>query len=271
MTDSIEVRELNEEEYKVFLPRVNQFQTRFTFPLGDKHYYFDNGDDYFAWFRNMGNLHYFVALDGDEVVAVAAQIIRQLVSSTGEKTDPFWFLCDLKVHPDYRGLGVPEKIFTNRFPHHYFRCPRGYAVTIDPMDQGENAIVRMLQNFPLIPFSVATKLGVVMLDTELMEEVDPILRRHRGPVSYSSAAGIRDIVPENGGEPLQLLHAQFGPCAQPGYKNPVDDHYHMFCAPLGDSLLKDLEIRGIRPATTITVVHHRLDTWKWQFILTNEV
>ena len=164
-----------------------------------------------------------------------------------------------------------EKIFKNRFPHHYFRCPRGYAVTIDPIDQSENAIVRMLQNFPMIPFSVATKLGVIMLDTELMEEVDPILRRHRGPISYSSAAGIRDIVPESGGEPLPVLHAQFGPCAQPGYKDPVDAHSHMFCAPLEDALIKDLAIRGIRPVTTITVVHHRLDSWKWQFILTNEI
>ena len=271
MTEKIEVKELSEDEYDTFRPRISDFQTRFTFPINHQHFYFDNGDDYFSWFRTMGQLHYFVALDGEEVVAVAAQITRQLVNSAGEKTEPFWYLCDLKVHPDYRGLGIPEKIFTNRFPHHYFRCPRGYAVTIDPIDQSENAIVRMLQNFPMIPFSVATKLGVIMLDTELMEEVDPILRRHRGPISYSSAAGIRDIVPESGGEPLPVLHAQFGPCAQPGYKDPVDAHAHMFCAPLDDALIKDLAIRGIRPVTTITVVHHRLDSWKWQFILTNEI
>ncbi len=271
MTDNIEVKELNEQEYIEFLPRITDFQTRFTFPIDSKHFYFDNGKDYFAWFKNMGDLHYFVALDGEQVVAVAAQVTRQLVSSSGEKTEPFWYLCDLKVHPDYRGLGIPEKIFTNRFPHHYFRCPRGYAITIDPIDKSENAIVRMLQNFPMIPFSVATKMGIIMLDTELMEEVDPILRRHRGPISYSSSAGTRDIVPEFGGDPLPILHAQFGPCGQPGYNDPQEGHAHMFCAPLEDALIKDLEIRGIRPVTTMTVIHHRLENWQWQFILTNEI
>lgn len=270
MIDDIEVKELHREEYQSYLPRITEFQTRFTFPLNHRHYYFDNGDDYFAWFQTMGTLHYFVALDQGEVVAVAAQVTRKLVSPSGDSTDPFWYLCDLKVHPDYRGRGIPEKIFTNRFPHHYFRCPRGYAITIDPIDGSDNPIVRMLHGFPMIPFTVATKLGLIVLDTELMEEVDPILRRHRGPVCYSSPAGLRDIVPENGGEPIAVLHAQFGPCGQPGYKDPVEDHQHMFCAPLDDPLIKDLEIRGIRPAATVTVVEHGLSDWNWRFILTSE-
>ena len=243
MTEKIEVKELSEDEYDTFRPRISDFQTRFTFPINHQHFYFDNGDDYFSWFRTMGQLHYFVALDGEEVVAVAAQITRQLVNSAGEKTEPFWYLCDLKVHPDYRGLGIPEKIFTNRFPHHYFRCPRGYAVTIDPIDQSENAIVRMLQNFPMIPFSVATKLGVIMLDTELMEEVDPILRRHRGPISYSSAAGIRDIVP-----------------------NPAENHYPFYTRNLDRVHNQDTKTRSM--LIRICFAHRwrtlSLRTWRFE-------
>ena len=129
---------------------------------------------------------------------------------------------------------------------------------------------KMLDNFPFIPFTLASRLGIISLDAELMEEVDPILRRHRGPVHYRSLAGIRDMVLHSTGKPLPSLHAQFGPFSQGGFDNPIADHTHMFCAPLNDPLVRDLELRGIRPIATASVIHHRMDDWKWQFLLTSE-
>ena len=265
------VKELCEDEFKIYQDRIAGLQSHFSSPMGDDYFYFDHGSDYFSWFRSMGKLYYFVVLEGETVVAVAASTIRQLTSPSGEKSDPFFYLCDLKVLPSHQGQKIPEKMFTNRFPHHYFRCPRGYAISIDPVDGSDNSIVKMLDNFPFIPFTLASRLGIIALDAELMEEVDPILRRHRGPVYYNSLAGVRDMILHSTGQPLPALHAQFGPFSQQGYEDPVEGHVHMFCAPLDDPLMRDLEIRGIRPTATASVVHHRMDDWKWQFLLTSEL
>ena len=264
------VKELCEDEFKLYQDRIARLQSHFSSSLGDDYFYFDHGADYFEWFRTLGKLYYFVVLDGDDVVAVAASTIRQLTSPSGEKSEPFFYLCDLKVLPSHQGKKLPEKLFTNRFPHHYFKCPRGYAVSLDPADGSDNSVVRMLDNFPFIPFDLASRIGIVALDTELMAEVDPILRRHRGPVYYNSLSGIRDMILHSTGEPLPVLHAQFGPFSQCGHENPVDNHIHMFCAPLDDPLIRDLELRGIRPVATASVIQHRMEGWKWQFLLTSE-
>ena len=96
-------------------------------------------------------------------------------------------------------------------------------------------------------------------------------RRHRGPVHYNSLAGVRDMILHSTGEPLSVMHAQLGPFSQYGYENPVDNHIHMFCAPLDDPLIHDLELRGIRPEATASVIQHRMEGWKWQFLLTSEL
>ena len=74
-------------------------------------------------------------------------------------------------------------------PKHYLFCSRGYAISMDTGIGRENRIMLMMTRFPLVTISIATKLGIISLDCERMQSVEPILREYLGSVSYLSLEG----------------------------------------------------------------------------------
>ena len=271
MNRSFNIRELQNEDWEVFQDRVADLEKGTSYPLGADRFDIDHGKDYFAFFTRLGQLHYYVALNGDRVIAVAAAILRQISPAGSEKLETAWYLCDLKVHPEYRGQYIPFKMFVHAFPKLYPLCSRGYAVSMDAGIGCKNRVALMLKRFSLAPMSIATKLGIVSLDCKMMRKVEPILREHLGFVSYLSLEGKKDIILQSTASPMQLLHVQFGPCAQKGHPEPLDGYTHMFCAPIDHPLLEVLSYQAIYPSATATVIHHRMEKWDWRFILTSDI
>ena len=70
---------------------------------------------------------------------------------------------------------------------------------------------------------------------------------------------------------MPLLHVQFGPCAEQGHSDPIDEHVHMFCVPAGDPIESELASGGHSPSATATVLAHRMKRWDWRFILTSDI
>ena len=268
---SLNIRELHCEEWEVFQSRIADLEKGTRYPLGEDRFEIDHGADYFAFFTRLGRLHYYVALDGERVVAVAAAILRRVPPANRKKPRAVWYLCDLKVHPEYRGRYIPVSIFVHAFPKLYPRCARGYAISMDPDPERPNPVARLLKRFPLAPMTIATRLGIISLDAKSMQKVEPVLREHFGRVSYLSLAGKKDIILQSTGTPMPLLHVQFGPCAEQGFTEPLEDYVHMFCVVIDHPLLEILKRQAIYPSATATVVHHRMQKWEWEFILTSDI
>ena len=99
------------------------------------------------------------------------------------------------------------------------------------------------------------------LDSEKIKIIEPILQEHRGPISYVSLQGIKDIILQSSQSAMPLFHIQFGLCTQKGYANPIDGYIHMFCIPIGDPLVVILEKQDVYPSATATVIHHGMERW----------
>ena len=268
---SLDIRELRNKEWEVFQSRIASLETGTSYPLGEDRFEIDHGEDYFAFFTRLGQLHYYVVLDGDRVVAVAAAILRCVPPASHKKPKMVWYLCDLKVHPEYRGRYLPVSIFVHAFPKLYPLSSQAYAISMDTDSERRNRVALMLKRFPLAPMSIATKLGIISLDVKRMQKVEPILREHFGHISYLSLRGKKDIILQSTGSRMPLLHVQFGPCAEQGRVEPLDDYVHMFCVSVDHPLLEVLRDLSIYPSATATVIHHGMEQWDWRFILTSDI
>ncbi len=252
-----------------WVPGIVALEAGASYPLGSDRFTIDHGADYFAFFERMGELRYYLAVEGEEVLAVGCGILR--------REPRVWYLCDVKVRADARGRHIPLWMMDHGFLPNYLRCQRGYAVTMDP-PTGENRVVRLAMRFRWLSVGVGPKLRIWSLTAADAARVSPVLERHRGVVRWNSLVGVKDLVLASTGRPMALLHAEFGPERGPergpdrGPKRlPVDGAVHMFCAPDGDALTSELAAAGVLPSASASIIHHRMGAQDWRFVRTDEI
>ncbi len=251
-------------------PGITALEAGAWYPLGEDRFRIDHGVDYFAFFRRLGALRYYVAEVDGEVVAVAAGVLRRVPLVEGGPLKRCWYLCDLKVRPDHRGAHLPLRMLSRAFPLNYLRCPRGYGISMNPPG-GANRMVRLLQRFRWASATLGATLELFSLDAVEMNRARAFVETHRGPISFLSLAGKKDIVMEGTGRPMPLLHVQFGPLAEAGAPAPVPGSVHMLCAPVGDPLAAGLRRLGFTPSATASVIQHRMGSSDWRFVLTSDI
>jgi GNAT superfamily N-acetyltransferase len=245
-------------------------QTAF-YPLGNDSFQLDHGDNYFAFFDRLGDVHYFAALDGERVAAVGAGLLRQLPYRQGESARLTWYLCDLKVHPDYQRQHLSIRLLHYALQSCMSKCDRGYTISMNSGDGKPNRLVRIYEKFNLVRFRCSSILGIYSVDDVTMRSLEPTLIKYRGKISYLSLQGIKDLKLQSSGKMLPLLHVQWGANIQLDISTPLAGYTHMFCVPSGDDLAIALQAKGIFPHASASLVSHGMDRSDWRFILTSDI
>lgn len=80
------------------------------YPVGDgaDHFTIDHGPSYHPFFSQMGDAHFLIGIDGDDVVASLAGVLRTAV--LGDRRIETAYLADLKLAPTHRGGGLNRRI-----------------------------------------------------------------------------------------------------------------------------------------------------------------
>ncbi|MCB9598110.1 MAG: hypothetical protein H6719_35680 [Sandaracinaceae bacterium] len=251
--------------------RLAHFDEHWTYPYGEDRFRLDHGADYYAFFDRLGEVSAHAFVEGDEILGMGIAILRDVPFIAGERPRKAWYLCGAKVHPDHRGQGLSFRAATSRFLSHYVRCGRAYGITMNPGDGRENGVVRHARRYRLASLHVAGVLGLFSLDEDAMRRLEDIVVQHRGPVSYLSLEGKKDLIMQSTQARLPLLHVQFGACATRGEAAPRPGHTHMFCALLEDPLVRAMAAEGVEPSATATIVAHRMTKCDWKFVLTSDI
>lgn len=264
----IEIRAINRKNWTSLSAALQELESFAEYPYGEDHFKISHGSSYFSFFERLGEPLFHIAIEGQKVVACAAGVLRSIPTANG--TVNSWYLCDLKVHPDYRDQRIPSQLFRKSLFFNYIRCGRAYAVSMNPSDR-PNRVVEITKKFPYFPISLAGVLNIYSLDFDQVSEVSSVLQQFLGPVSFLSLAGKKDLLMKSSGQALPLLHIQHGPLADPaGELAPKEGFSHMICTQKNSQLDQALSSRFSISATA-SILAHRMNKFDWSFILTSDI
>lgn len=116
-----------------YVPALRRLEQAITYPIADgaDRFFIDHGADYHPFFTRLGEAHFVLALDEDareerrgapeaRVIGALAGVLRR--ADRGGRSIASVYLCDLKLHADYRGRGVVPRLL--RFALGLVRQPR---------------------------------------------------------------------------------------------------------------------------------------------------
>jgi GNAT superfamily N-acetyltransferase len=264
----IELKVIGPEHGDYYGKRLQELEKLAEYPYGNDFFRIDHGPSYFRFFERLGHSQFNVAIKDDKIIGCGAAILRSL-PQTRLTNVRAWYLCDLKVHPDYRGLRIPAQLFRKSLFMNYLRCSRAYAISMDQAD-GQNRVVKLLDKFPYFPIRPAGKLRIYGVGHQKMKALEMPLCKIVGPISYLSLSGKKDLIMKSTGDPLDVLHVQHGPLAEHQQPSPRPGAVHMLCAP-AESALDTLLRSHQEPSAQATILAHRLPGMDWGFILTSDI
>jgi hypothetical protein len=261
----IEIVTVDEKSKIIFGKAIQELESYANYPFGDDFFKIDHGINYFYFFERLGEVSFRVALSQGKVVACAAGVLRTL--KINEKLIKTWYLCDLKVHPDFFGRRIPSKMFRANLVGSYLKCGRAYAISMIPAN-GENRVVRLLKKFSYLPFKQSTIINFYNLQyPQLLQFIE---KNKLGPQSFLSLSAKKDLIMKSTGKAMKLLHYQHGEFADSHCVGPLPDHFHMYCSAVGSNL-DNLLSKDFKPDASASVISHRMANFDWDFILSSDI
>ncbi len=263
----IEIKILTRKNWTSYSAGLQELESIAEYPYGLDTFRINHGQSYFSFFERLGEALFHVALDGDKIVGCAAGILRRVSYTQGSTTS--WYLCDLKVHPDYRNQRIPARLFQKRLFLNYLRCQKVYAVSMNPKEK-PNRVVEITKRFPFFSIARAAELNIYGLDYDQINFMSNQLNQMIGSISYLSLSEKKDLIMKSTGAPMKVLHIQHGPMAEPQIQSPQKGFVHMICAPK-NSALDDTLSSQFSAAATASILAHRMSGIDWNFILTSDI
>lgn len=248
-------------------PQLEALERLAVYPLGRDAFRISHGRNYFAFFERMGRVAYYAMAEGGTLAAVGCGILR-------DDSPRRWYVSDVKVHPRFRGRHLMVSMIYRAFWQNYLRCPRGYAVAMDPPDGRTPPALRSFSHFRWLP---ASTLGFFRLDLYSADDAGarralPLIARGLGTPRFLSLLGVKDLILESTRAPLPLLHLSFSSRPAPReFAEPQPGHTHMWCVPREDPRTAILRAAGFVPTATATVIYHRLGDFDGTAIETAEI
>jgi hypothetical protein len=251
------------------------------YPLGDDAFQLSHGARYFGFFERLAldahgqldpaRVAYYALVDDDGLACVGCGVRRPAQRGLPER----WYVGDLKVRPDRRGAHLPVSLIRRAFIHNYLRCPRGYAVAMNPDDGRTPPALRAFAHFSWLPPAVLSsfQLDLWSGDADAFAVARPLLEAQRGPAHLVSLDGIKMLQLRSTGAALPLWHVRHGDVVDDQVAQaPRARAQHMWCAPRTSALAVQLRAQGLLPSASATVIFHRLDTLNWDDVVdTSEI
>ena len=262
-SDDIRIEVLTSDNWRRWAPALRELESAIEYPYGRDTFRIDHGPDYWKFFARLGEPRMHAVVGGERILAVACGILRSL------QDGPAWYLCDLKSAADFRGQHAATRMLKHQFFRNYWRCHRGYAISMNPQ-RGENRIARLLDRFSWLPFHVEAELKFFTFSHSTVAEVRAAVESVVGPLGMADLRGMKDLIMGSTGRSMPVVHLQYGQSIQQPLR-VIEGVEFMLAVVAGSAIDARLNDLGVKASATASVIAHRMRGVDFGFVMSSDV
>ena len=255
----INIHEISFDERLKYNNALLEFEKLFEYPFGEDFFVIDHGLDYFKFFDNLGDPHFFIAEEDGQIIGISVSVLQELLVN---KIGKVWYLCDLKIHPKYRGRFIVQKILKYAFFKYFEVSKKVYGVI---MNGSNNRVLKFNQKLPYLNLKFQTTVEFYLLDNSKDESKNFIKNNEYQFLSYR---GIKDLILKSSNNRLDFVHYTLKVQKEKPLTN--NQTKFMFCCEKNSELSKYFKNIDLLPSSDATVVaNFELDSW--DFIKSSDI
>ena len=214
----------------------------------------------------MGQAYFFAARENNRIIGVIGLVLRTLEHPKGREPISLWYICDLKIHPDYQGMHIIKRIFNFSFRKCFKISKKFYAISMNSNNNGSSNIVAFAKKFSSLKLEMQETLDFYLLEQDQIKHLEHLLREYFINYGFVSLPEIKDLILSSTNKPLEFLHLVKYK-TEPMTKRNAQ---YMMCLPRPDTLNIKLKKFGFKPMASASIISN-LKNFDWSFITSDEI
>jgi len=244
---------------------LKEFEDYFVYPMGDLTFKLNHGNNYFHFFKRMGEVRTIGYKNNiGEIIMLSTGILRNI------ENQEVWYLCDLKINPEYVGKRLTLRILKDVLTDFSSISDKAYGIQMNEKGK-ENRTSKLLTKFNKGYFSkINTLVLFTLTKNELLKHKD-VIEQYKGYMNTISLKGVKDIVIQETNTILPLIHLEFTK-TKDNNKLILDDNcIYMFSTLQNSNLYKYMIDNDIEINSTASITQHGMDDFNFEFINTSDI
>lgn len=265
MIKIVEITNNLREDYN---SQLLSFEKYFTYSFGNDSFSINHGSNYFRFFDLLGTPYILVIKDKECIIGVTVLVLRNIDVLNNGQLEPIWYICDLKIHPDYRGKGIIQQISNFATSNYSKLATKIYGISMNSSSDKVNRVIFLAKHLTNIDLTYQETLIFYLLNKNQLNNSRNLLMRYFSEYGYFSLNQIKDLVMMSTEKSLPLIHLV--PKNKSNITEEVEDVDYMLCLPSSNTLKNEFAQIGIIPTTTASIISNYTEA-NWNFILSNEI
>jgi hypothetical protein len=245
--------------------QLSCLEKNFTYPFGKDRFRICHGNDYFAFFNNMGKVFCLGYKVGDKIIASAVCILRNI------NNELVWYFADLKVYSKIENINLIHKLKQDAFSFLYKKSNKFYAINMNSQHKKNGIIAKVLNRGLPLKIEYSHDLAIYLLNLQQLNFCINTIFNYNDMISLQ---GKKDLILQNTGSRIPLIHLKLQSNCSKTFKNNKylqPNNKFMFCSLMQNKLQQQLTKNNIFPIATAALIHSGMRHCDWGFINTYEL
>lgn len=252
---------------QVYNNRLRDFEHDFQYPLGKDSFFIDHGINYFEFFDSLGTPYIYIAEEEGEIKAVAIIVLRNIDIYDNGVKESIWYICDLKIHPSYRGKFFIQHFIEVVYKKYGHLSSKIYGISMNSA-QGENKLIKLASRLANLDLILSGELNFYLLNKNQLNLVKQMLIDKYNTINFVSLREKKDLILTSTNKALKMVH--FSPKKTKEELFTNDIYNYMFCFPTNEDINFQFSKLEFTPIATASIISN-IKNCNWNFILTSEI